>query len=154
MIRREAWDQAGGMREQFSLLADVDLWMRFAMHWAVGYVTEPVVMIRHQRPSYYPETYKGESWSWARQRILYEIHAVNRLAYFELNSGHGRFAWWVFRLRLNMETIKWLVYALVRRKPSMIATSYEGATNYDLWPLRVFRWVLRRAIRPENSIST
>jgi glycosyltransferase involved in cell wall biosynthesis len=154
MIRREAWDQAGGMREQFSLLADVDLWMRLAMHWAVGYVPEPVVVARQQRPSYYPEAYKGTSWSWVRQKILYEIHAVNRLAYFRLNSGHGRFAWWFFRLRLNMETIKWLAYALVRNIPSMIATSYEGATNYDLWPLRALRWVLQRVIAPESSLSS
>jgi glycosyltransferase involved in cell wall biosynthesis len=153
MIRRQAWDQAGGMREQFSLLADVDLWMRLAMHWAVGYVPEPVIVARHQRPSYYPETYKGTSWSWIRQRILYEIHAVNRLAYFKLKPGRRKFLWWVFRLRLNLETIKWLIYALVRRKPSMIATSYEGATNYDLWPLRALRWVLKRVIPPENSIS-
>jgi glycosyltransferase involved in cell wall biosynthesis len=154
MIRRKAWDDLGEMREQFSLLADVDMWMRLAMHWAVGYVPEPVVIVRQQRPSYYPEIYRGGSWSWVRQRILYEIHAVNRQAYFKLNQRHRKFTWWVFRLRLSKETIKWLVYALLRRKPSMIATSYEGATNYDLWALRVFRWVLQRAISAEKSISS
>jgi GT2 family glycosyltransferase len=33
MIRRSSWAQLGGMREQFGLLADIDLWMRLAMRW-------------------------------------------------------------------------------------------------------------------------
>jgi glycosyltransferase involved in cell wall biosynthesis len=141
MVRREAWDQAGGMREQFSLLADVDLWMRLAMQWAVGYVPEPVIVIRHQQPSCYPETYRDGSWSWIRQRILYEIHAVNRLTYFKLNGWHRRFSWWVFRLRLSLETAKWLAYAVIRNKRQMIKSSGESETNYDLWPLCLIRRV-------------
>ena len=154
MIRRKAWDEVGGIRVQFGLLADIDLWMRLSMRWHVGYIDEPVIAVRHQRPDYYPDIYKGGQWSWVRQRMLYEIHAANRLEYLNLKSARGGLSWWVFRLRLSMETIKWLVYALVRSNPSMIATSYEGATSYDLWPLRVFRWVLQRVIPHENSISS
>jgi len=153
MIRRKAWDQVGGMRERFNLLSDVDLWMRLAMHWAVGYVPEPVIMIRQQRPSYYPAIYNEGVWSWVRQRTLYRIHAVNRREYFNLYSAYERFEWLVFRLRLNMETVKWLVYAIVKRKPSIIETSQEGATDYDLWPLRAFRWVLQRVVSAGSATS-
>lgn len=143
MIRREAWERVGGMREQFGLLADVDMWMRLAMRWPVGYVPEPIITVRHQRPSDYPDIYKGSSWSfWQRQRFLYEIHASNRLDYFDLNTLLGRRQWWGFRLKLSFETIKWLAYSVVRNKREMIASSHESETQYDLWPLRVLRNML------------
>jgi len=147
MIRREAWDQTGGMREQFGMLADVDLWMRLAMRGPVGYVAEPVVTMRHQRPTYYPEIYKSGTWSWPRQRLLYEIHGANRLGYLKLETPLGRWRWWGFRLKLSLETSKWLAYAVVKRRPEIIASSRESETPFDLWPLRVLRSVLRRVHR-------
>ena len=144
MIRRSAWEQVGGMRAEFGLLADVDLWMRIAMHWQVGYVTEPVIYVRQQRPEDYPDEYKGGRglWSWRRQRYLYEIHAANRLAYLNLDTLIGRMKWWGFRIKVSIETTKWLAYAVVRKYRAMIATSDECVTAYELWPVRLFRWVL------------
>ena len=144
MIRRSAWDKVGGMREQFGLLSDVDLWMRLAMRWHVGYVAEPVITVRHQRPEDYPDDYKEANWSWRRQRFLYQIHAANRLAYYNLNKLTGRLKWLGFRLRLSRETAKWLLYAVVRRKPTMITSSHDSVTPYDLWPLRLLRWALQK----------
>jgi GT2 family glycosyltransferase len=72
MIRLSAWERVGGMREQFDLLADIDLWMRLAMRWDVGYVSEPVITLRQQRPSYYPDIYTGNEWHWERQCYLYK----------------------------------------------------------------------------------
>lgn len=143
MVRREAWAQVGGMRGQFGLLADIDMWMRLAMRGPVGYVPEPVIVVRHQRPDYYPDIYTGSSWSWRRQRFLYDIHASNRLDYLKLNTLLGRLQWWGFRLRLSAETTKWLIYAVVRKKPAMITACHESVTRYDLWPLRVFRGMLQ-----------
>jgi GT2 family glycosyltransferase len=146
MIRREAWDKVGGMREQFGLLADIDMWMRLAMRGPVGYVPEPLITMRHQRPSYYPDIYSVGTWSWRRQRFLYEIHASNRLGYLKLNTLPGRLQWWGFRLKLSFETTKWLVYAVVRKRPEMIASCHESVTQYDLWPLRVLRGVLQHTL--------
>lgn len=142
MIRREVWEQVGGMREQFGLLADIDMWMRLAMRWQVGYVPEPVITARHQRPIYYPDIYKGGTWSWRRQRLLYEVHASNRLDHLNLHTLGGRLQWWGFRLKLSFESSKWLIYAVVREKPEMITSSHESVTQYDLWPLRVLRRML------------
>lgn len=145
MIRREAWERVGGMHEPFGLLADVDLWMRLARVGAVGYVPEPVITIRHQRPCYYPDIYKATPASfWPRQRFLYEIHATNRLKDLNLNTVAGRLEWWGFRWKLTLETAKWLVYAVIRKKPGMISSSRESATRYDLWPLSVLRGVIQR----------
>lgn len=143
MIRRAAWEQVGGMREEFDLLADVDLWMRLAMRSSVGYVSEPLITLRQSRPPYYPEMYRSGSFSWRRQRFLYEIHASNRLAYLKLNTLGGRFQWWWFRLRLSLETGKWLAYSVVRRKSELISTMGDSVTQYDLLPLRLFRSVLQ-----------
>jgi len=144
MIRRTVWDTVGGMKEQHNLLADVDLWMRLSRFGAVGYVPEPVIKPRHQRPDYYPDIYTQKEWSWRRHRYLYEIHASNRLDFLQLNTLFGRLKWWGFRLKLSFETTKWLIYAVVRKKPKMITTSVESVTRYDLWPLRVFRSMLQR----------
>lgn len=152
MIRRKAWTQVGGMREQFGLLADIDMWMRLAMRGPVGYVAEPVITVRHQRPENYPDDYKGGAWSWRRQRFLYDIHASNRLDYLKLNTFLGRLQWWGFRLRLSAETTKWLIYAVVRKKPAMITSSHESVTQYDLWPLRVLRYILQRSFSSRLSL--
>ena len=143
MIRRYWWEQLGGMREQFNLLADVDMWMRLSSRSAVGYVPEPVIMPRELKPDYYPDIYTGKQWHWKRQTLMYEIHATNRLDYLHLNTIRGRLLWWGFRLRLSMETTKWLGYAVVRKKKEMIASSHESVTRYDLWPLRVLQWMLK-----------
>lgn len=146
MVRREAWDRVGGIRERFGLLADVDLWMRLCRLGAVGWVSEPVIVIRQDRPSYYPNIYKAEHWSWDRQRLLYEIHAANRLDDPERASLAGRLRWLHFRHRLSLETLRWLVYAIVKRRRVLIATCERGATPYDLPGLALLRRALRRMV--------
>lgn len=155
MIRRKAWEQVGGMREQFDLLADVDMWMRLARRWPVGYVPEPLITLRHHRPSNYPEIYKGTaSTFWRRQRFLYEIHISNRLDYLDFYALSGRLRWWGFRVKLSFETAKWLIYAIVRKRAEMIATSHECETQCDLWPLRLFRDILQRAFSPSRVLPS
>jgi len=140
LIRREAFLSIGGMREEFGLLADIDLWMRLARHFAVGYVAEPVITVRHDRPDYYPGIYSGSDWSWKRQRFLYEIHGTNREEYFR---GFRRSVEMIkFRLRVTFENLKWLGYAVVRRKPVMLKQSGEGSTRYELPVVKVVRTVL------------
>jgi hypothetical protein len=129
------------------------MWMRLARRWSVGYVPEPVITVRYQRPSYYPDIYKGGSWSWQRQRFLYEIHASNRLEYLNLNTPIGRLQWWGFRLKLNLESTKWLVYSFVKNKPEMITSSHESVTQYDLWPLRVLRDMLTTIYARKGDIA-
>jgi GT2 family glycosyltransferase len=154
MIRRSAWGEVGGMREQYGLLADIDLWMRLAMRGPVGYVDEPVIVVRHARPSYYPDIYTAKEWSWQRQIYLYNIHAVNLLAYLPLTQLSGRLRWWRYRWRLNLETAKWLTYALVRKKWRMIETCPQSVTDYDFWWLRGYRVLLRAIHGLRKDIST
>ena len=148
MIRRSAWIEVRGMREQFNLLADIDLWMRLARRWDAGYVTEPVIRVRNERPADYPDAYQEMSWSWSRRRFLYEIHAVNRLETLDLKTVTGRMQWWEFRIRLSLETAKWLIYGVVRKKPRVILTAQDSVTPYDLWFVRVLRSLLAAGNRP------
>jgi glycosyltransferase EpsE len=146
MISRAAWQDVGGMRPRFNLLADVDLWMRLAMRGAVGYVEEPIIAVRQDRPEDYPAEYKTQNWSWMRQRYLYEIHIDNRRAAHLDRGLRGWLSWQRFRLRLNLETAKWLTYALVRGKRDMIASSDDGATECDSGLLRLYRAILKKAV--------
>lgn len=155
MIRKTAWDAAGGMRTEFDLLADIDLWMRLARSWAVGYVDEPVITVRHDQPSYYPDIYQDGFWSWRRQRFLYEVHGHNRREMLDETSLRDRLTWHLFRHRVSLETAKWLAYAVVRRRHDMVRTSSEGATRYDLPALVAFRWLLQKGLSlvPESMAT-
>lgn len=154
MISRAAWLEVGGMRERFGLLADVDLWMRLARDRSVGYVAEPVIAIRHARPTYYPKIYSGEEWSWPRQVYLYDIHATNRLETLDRRTLAGLWHWQVFRWRLNRETAKWLAYAVVRRKWIMIEKSDQSETPDDFLALRAVRWILRAFAPSSRSAAS
>ena len=142
MVRRSSWNSVGGMNVRFDLLADVDLWMRLAQTYDVGYVKEPLILVRHQRPRDYPDEYCRPRGFWRRKRLLYEIHASNRGS-----NGIGRnsIAWFCFRIRLSLESTKWIIYALVRRRYEMIASSDLGRVPEEYffvsW-LRAFaRWL-------------
>lgn len=148
LIRRSEFDAVGGMDEAFGLLADIDLWMRLAARAAVGYVPEPLIEVRHQRPRDYPEAYQDGVWSWQRQRTLYAIHAQNRLEYFDQGTLRGRRALLAFRTRLSLETAKWLGYAVLRGQRQMLETAHESATLHDQPWLRALRaLVCARAAR-------
>lgn len=138
MVRRQAWIDVGGMRTQYGLLADVDLWMRLARVGHVAYVPESLIAVGHARPSYYPDIYKGAHWSWERQRLLYAIHADNT-RWLVSKKRASNLRWLGFRVRLSAETGKWLTYAIVRRKGDMLRACEESATVYDLAPLRWYR---------------
>jgi GT2 family glycosyltransferase len=145
MIRRSAWETIEGMKPQFGLLADIDLWMRLSMLGRVGYVNEPILTVRHERPDGYPVDY---TWSWERQIILYDIHAKNRINYLDLKTARGRIKWWVFRIRLSLDIAKWLTYSVVRSKPSMLSACTRTATPYALSLLWIYRWLLLKFFSP------
>ncbi len=153
MIRRSHFDAVGGLREEYGLLADVDLWMRLAARAAVGYVPEPVISVRHARPDYYPEAYQPGAWSWRRQRHLYDIHAQNRLEYFDQGTVRGRRELLQFRTRLSLETAKWLSYALVRRNWPMLDDAKNSETLHDQLWLRGYRAFMRRLGRAARGLG-
>jgi GT2 family glycosyltransferase len=150
MIRRSWWETVGGMREEFGLVADVDLWMRLARLSSVGYVPEPLIRVGKFRPDYYPDIYTQKTWHWRRRVLVYEIYAANWREYLHLNTLSGRLRWWGFRLKLSLETMRWLVYAIVKKRYDIIRSSSESRTAYDLLPLRVFRRILQ-SICPANK---
>jgi glycosyltransferase involved in cell wall biosynthesis len=137
MIRRSSWEAVGGMRLQFGMLADVDLWMRLAASGAVGYVAEPLITVRQERPEDYPAAYW--QWSWERLRLLYEIHAENWHSTYSDDSWYARSKLAQFRLRLNANTLYWLTYAVAKRRAGMLASSEAVATPYELGPVRWLR---------------
>lgn len=141
LIRRSCWDQVGGMRLQFGLLADVDLWMRLARNWDVGYVREPLITVRHEIPEDYPPEYSR--WSWSRVRTQYEIFGTNYEEYFG-DSLRGVVERNRFRLRVSSHEAFWLTYAVIRRRREMLTTSDQVANRFELPPVRALRRALRR----------
>jgi glycosyltransferase involved in cell wall biosynthesis len=152
MIRRVAWNMCSGMNCEFGLLADIDLWMRLSMQAPVGYVDEPVLILRQQRPDEYPIEYCDLTWS--RLRYLYHIHAINRIRCNRSFNLAKVLSWWMFRIRLSVESARWLTYAIVKRKDSFILSSKDSITPYDLFPLRLYRSILYRIYCFKRTWST
>ncbi|HET7930108.1 MAG TPA: glycosyltransferase family 2 protein [Rhodanobacteraceae bacterium] len=147
MIRRSAWERTGGMRLEFGLLADIDLWMRLAAQGPVGYVDEPLITVRHARPDYYPDIYTGKNWSWKRHVLLYLIHGANRESFYRNRKLRRLLVMLAFRFRLSVETAKWISYAIVRKKSDMLRRSNESRTAYDMLWLRIYRAAARLLAR-------
>lgn len=147
LIRRSCWEEVGGMDEDFGLLADVDLWMRLSARWNVGYVDEPLIIVRQDRPDDYPSEYKGGHFTWKRLRLLYQIHIANRRRYYDRDTFSDWLRRWTGRLRANVDTVKWLLYAIVKRRPDIIRNSNEGDCGYEFALTRGFRKGLKMLLR-------
>jgi len=145
LVRRSAWEAIGGMRERFGLLADVDMWMRLAARGTVGYVAEPLITVRQERPVDYPAEYVG--WSWRRLRLLHEIHAANGAARHGEHGLEAHLADARRRLRTSADTAYWLAYAVAKRRWVMLATSDEVESEHELGALRWARRTLSSASR-------
>jgi glycosyltransferase involved in cell wall biosynthesis len=142
LIRKSDWDALGGMRIRFGMLADIDLWMRLCRGAYVGYINEPLIVVRQVRPDDYPKEYKESSWSWNRLTLLYEIHATNLLEH-QRDSDWGWWGRWIwFRIRISTNTAKWISYAVIRKNRAMLDAIRESETRYDLFPVRVLRKVI------------
>jgi glycosyltransferase involved in cell wall biosynthesis len=142
LIRRSCWDEVGGMREAFGMLADVDLWMRMAARWPVGYVAKPLIVVRHDRPADYPTAYKG--WSWARLRLGHEIYGVNHATFYGRETARARARLFWYRVQVSKDVLYWLAYAVYKRRWEMLVDSQEVASEYELLPEKLLRQVLAR----------
>jgi glycosyltransferase involved in cell wall biosynthesis len=144
-IRHSCWQEVGGMREEFGMLADVDLWMRLAARWDVGYVREPLIRVREYRPADYPEAYVRFSWS--RSRLLYDIHGVNRREFFADRQLRQAFEMLSYRWKVSRDELFWLAYAVVRRRRDILLTSDQVANDYEFWIARKIRELLALSTR-------
>ncbi len=140
MFRRACWEAVGGMREEFGYLADVDLWMRMAARWDVGYVEEPLITLqdRRERPDDYPEEYKPSHF-WPSKKLAYSIHAANLAQYYANSRLRYWQKWLQFRARVSLETSKWLTYALVRKRSDMLLDSVKAECPWEFLLVRWYR---------------
>jgi glycosyltransferase involved in cell wall biosynthesis len=140
MIRKSCFDLINGMDIRFGMLADVDLWMRLSTRWDVGYVPEPLIYPTHDRKEDYPEEYT--KFTWKRIFLLFDIHA-NHINHENYPSQFLLFLKYVvFRFKVSLEIIKWLLYAIVKRKKEMIIRSNESKNEYEFYIIKPFRKIL------------
>lgn len=144
LIRTDCWNAVGGMRERFGMLADVDLWMRLSARWDVGYVAEPLITVRHEPPDDYPKDY--HQFSWPRFRLLYDIHATNRLEYFKDRAAKRRLEMMRFRWRVSVDELYWLTYAVLKRRWDILKTSDSVANEYEFFAARLLRKSLAASV--------
>ena len=142
MVRRSAWDAVGGMREQFGMLADVDLWMRLAAQYDLGYVREPLISVRNDRPEYYPDAYWR--WSWPRYKLTYILYGANHESFYGRSTLKGRAHLAVYRARVNVDIVRWLGYGIVKRRGDILASSDQVGNMYEYLPVVALRKLLKQ----------
>lgn len=145
LIRKNFFNEIGGMNDKFGMLADVDLWMRLSVKWDVGYVNEPLISVGVARPAGYPKDYIG--FSWYTIFLLFDIHSnnINRNNYPNVFQYFlKRFA---FRNKVSLEIIKWHAYALIRKKYLIINSYSYNSNNYEIFYSRFVRKIIFLFVR-------
>ncbi|HET8933216.1 MAG TPA: glycosyltransferase family A protein [Polyangiales bacterium] len=151
MVRRSCWEAVGGMREQFGMLADVDMWMRLSARYDFAYVREPLISVRAERPGYYPEAYWR--WSWPRHKLTYMLYGTHHESFYGRSTLEGHAHQALYRARVNADIVKWLGYAIVKRRGDILASSDQVGNAYEYLPVVAARKLLRHlsAVFPKNA---
>lgn len=139
LIRKKHFDEVGGMDERFGMLADVDLWMRLASKYDVGYVKLPLIEVLENRPVNYPKDYT--EFTWSRIFLLFDIHSSNVNQKNFPNYIHYLIRRFIFRNKVSFIIIKWHLYAVYKNKYQILET-YTGKYKYELFYSVFTRWVI------------
>ena len=137
LIRKKYFSEINGMNENFGMLADVDLWMRLAARWDVGYVSEPLIEVRQERLENYPKDYT--EFSWKRLFLLFDIHSSNINKYNYPNYFQYIFKRFIFRNKVSFEILKWHIYALYKSKSRIINDYYNHQWKYEFFYVKFIR---------------
>jgi hypothetical protein len=115
--------------------------MRLSAKWDVGYVNDPLITVRVERPSDYPKDYIGFTWN--RVFILFEIHSdnINRNNY--PNYFRYKLKRFVFRNKVNFEILKWHFYSLYKNKKDILRSYPEEGIRLELFYVKYIRSSIR-----------
>ncbi|MBK7629840.1 MAG: hypothetical protein IPJ23_03895 [Ignavibacteriales bacterium] len=88
--------------------------MRLSAKWDVGYVNEPLIKVRVERPTDYPKDYT--TFSWDRIFLLFDIHSnnINRNNY--PNYLQYKLKRFVFRNKVSFEIVNGIGILFIRIK--------------------------------------
>ncbi|MGH8560327.1 MAG: glycosyltransferase family 2 protein [Methylococcales bacterium] len=140
LIKKDCFDEIGGIDPVFEFLADIDLWMRLAYRYDVGYIREPMIFVTRDRPLDYPEEYG--SFSWKRWRLAFDIHATNIRRVNRDKAGSYILRWFRFRTRVSIEILRWLAYGIIKNRRDIILRCRESDNPYEFLPLRLLKRIL------------
>jgi len=140
ITRKKIWDELNGFNIKYNLLADVDLTMRIASKFDIGYINEPLIDLKRSKPIDYPKDYTGFSWN--RIFLLFDIHSnsINRENYTQY--FHYVYKRFLFRNKVSFEIIKWHLYALIKRKKEIIKL-FPDQSPYELFYSKIIRLITR-----------
>jgi len=141
LIRKKYFDELGGMNEKFYMLADVDLWMRLSAKWDIGYVSDPLIQVREERPANYPKDYT--EFSWTRLFILFDIHSANMNKNNYPQYFQYLFKRFVLRNKISSEIIKWQLYALFKNKKNILNSYPKEGIKLELFYAKFIRSIIK-----------
>lgn len=137
ITRKVIWDELNGFNPAFGILPDVDLTMRIALNWDIGYINKALIDLKREKPEVYPREYKD--FSWKNWLILFDIHANNIGRVYSKKNLHR---WIIFRFKVSFEITKWLLYGVVRKKEQIIKEAKESVNDYEFYFVKILRNIL------------
>lgn len=141
ITRKEIWNELNGFNSKYDLLADVDLTMRIASKFDIGYINEPLIDLKRSKPIDYPKDYTGFSWN--RIFLLFDIHSnsINQENYPQY--FHYVYQRFLFRNKVSFEIIKWHLYALYKNKREIIKSYPRNGNQLELFYVKFIRSTIR-----------
>lgn len=136
MARRECYDREGLFDARFGFIADVEMWMRLNLKYAVAYVDQPLIGIAPVDPN--------RPWAfvnWFRESALIAIHEEIAEKYYSDRAELAR-----YRRRLRRRRDRrwlWLVGACIkRRRADLLREARPLFVSTRGSMLRVAAWLL------------
>lgn len=110
MVRRAAYEKVGFQYDpKYGFLSDVDLWLRIAAHFDVGFINRPLITARRRDPSH---TFAKINWKLFEWVIDIFRDNINRI--FDPGSPDHEFAMKMLRRALRSDAWRNLFSAVVR----------------------------------------
>jgi len=100
MARRRAYEELLPFDPGYSYISDVDMWMRMCLHWDVGYVKEPLIILDNT-----PTPWR--QFRWDRIGLMYRIQIENINRFYADQPE---------RLRRELNRHHWIVQKVYLRR--------------------------------------
>jgi hypothetical protein len=131
MVRRSAHERYGLYDADYGFSADVEMWMRLCLHGDVGYIAEPMILVRERESDH---EYQGPGWE-----LLDAVLRIHRRYHREAFSGWRR-GWRRLRLELRADLL------LLRRYAGCIARGDRDGREEGRRTLRSTGTLLSRLV--------
>lgn len=128
MVRRSAYEAVGfSYDSEFGFLSDIDMWLRLALKFDVGFIAEPLITCRRREADH---EYGGINWQLTRW--ISEIHRINIGRFYGDDEAALSQALATWRRKLRAHIRQTLLTALLHGDGGAVKEGLDVANSVEL----------------------